>query len=43
MNLKKVIQNTDEDEWKSMKDNAIDRAKTFSLEKFEEKLQSILH
>jgi hypothetical protein len=40
--MQEVIQNTDEDEWKSMKDSAIDRAQTFSLEKFEEKLQSAI-
>ena len=41
--LKQVIQNTKKEEWESMKNDCILRSHDFSLEKFQEKLQSSLH
>ncbi len=43
MNLKQVIENTTKEEWKNMSSDCIERSRDFSLEKFQEKLQSILH
>jgi glycosyltransferase involved in cell wall biosynthesis len=42
VNLKEVIQNTPKEEWEEMKDACVKRASDFSLDKFEEKLKSIL-
>lgn len=42
-NLKQVIQDTPKEEWENMEDTCIARARDFSLEKFQEKLQSFLH
>jgi len=42
MNLKQVVQNTPKEEWENMKSDCIEQAKRFSLEKFQEKLQSQL-
>lgn len=43
VNLKKVIQDTPDETWKSMKNDCILRSQDFSLEKFQEKLQSSLY
>jgi hypothetical protein len=37
-----VIQNTKKKEWEEMKDACVKRAGDFSLDKFEEKLKSVL-
>ncbi len=42
LNLKKVIEATTKDEWQAMKNESIIRAREFSLEKFVERLQSII-
>lgn len=42
-NLKQAIQDTPEEEWRSMKENSIVRARDFSLDAFEKKLKSSLH
>ncbi len=41
-NLKQLIQYTSEEEWGSMKHDCRKRAEDFSLEKFQEKLESLL-
>jgi hypothetical protein len=40
--LKQVIQSTKTEEWKSMSDDCISRARDFSLDAFEKKLKSSL-
>jgi glycosyltransferase involved in cell wall biosynthesis len=42
-NLKKVLLETKEDEWKNMNNACRERAEEFSLEKFQERLQSSLN
>lgn len=41
--LQTVVEMTHSDEWKAMSDHCRERAQDFSLEKFQEKLQSSLH
>lgn len=41
--LETVIKTTPPDEWKNMSSASRERAQDFSLEKFQEKLQSSLH
>lgn len=41
--LKKAIQETPKEEWQSMEAACIKRAQDFSLEKFQEKLQSLIY
>ena len=41
-NLKEIIQNTKKEEWESMSDSCIVRARDFSLDAFEKKLKSSL-
>ena len=42
-NLKQIIENTTQEEWKSMKKDCIKQAQNFSLDTFEKKLKSSLH
>ncbi len=42
INLQKVIQDVPKEDWKQMRDSCVWRAQDFSLEKFQERLQSLL-